>query len=146
MIGGNGVDGAIEEAFDHCGAVGLCAEGRVHLRVRVVMADALFSEREVVRGDLAGDVEALFACGTDRVERLFRGEMRDVEVRVGNLAHESDVALDEAGLGFDRHAAQTETKRKSARIHRAATREARVFGVLDHGKILLGCGSQRPGA
>ena len=75
-----------------------------------------------------------FARGADGVESLFRGEVRDVEVRVRDLAHEGDVALDEAGFGFDGHAAQAETEREGSGIHRAAAGEARVFGVLNDGK------------
>jgi len=140
VVGGDGVDGAVEEAFDHGGSIGSGAEGRVHLRVGVVVADAVFGEREVVGRDLAGDVQALFACCADGVEGFCGGEMSDVEMAVLHLPEKMDVAFDEAGFGFDGHAAEAEAEGEGACVHGAAAGEARVFCVLDDGEIeFCGC-------
>ncbi len=68
MVGGDGVDGAVEEGGYDGLAVGFGAERRVHLGVGVVAADGVFGEGEVVRRGLAGDVEALALGFADEVE------------------------------------------------------------------------------
>ena len=146
VVGGDAVDGAVEEGGDDGLTVGLGAEGRVHLGVGVVGQVVIqaaggylfFGEGEVVRGGFAGDVEALFLGFADGAERGGCGDVLDVEVGAEfffgfDVAEELDVALDDAGLGFDGHAAEAEAEGERAGVHAGAGAAAGVFGVLGDG-------------
>ena len=146
VIGSDGVDGAVEEAFDHGGAIAFGAQGGIHLRIGVVEANAFLSQREMMRCDFAGDVQALVARFADRVESPAGGNVRDVQMAVPHLLQERDVTLYQTRFGLDGHAAQTETKRERACIHGAASGEARIFGVLDNGEPHSCCGAEGPRA
>ena len=68
------------------------------------------------------------------------GDVLDVEmgaeavVGSSDVAKQADVALDDAGLGFDGHAAEAEAEGDRARVHAASGGEAGVFGVLGDGE------------
>ena len=57
VIGRNGVHNAIENSFDHGIAIGSRAQRRIHFGVRVVEADMLFGQQEVMRRNLAGHAQ-----------------------------------------------------------------------------------------
>ena len=70
VVGGNHVDAAVSDPLEHGVAIRVFAEGRVHLEVRVVLRRALerrIGQREMVRRDLAGHVDAAFLA--DRTAR-----------------------------------------------------------------------------
>ncbi len=117
VVGGDGVDNAVEDAFDHGVAVGGRAQRRIHLGIGVVEADVLFGEQEVMRRDFAGDAQSVAARLAHGGHSRGGGGVRDVQMRarVAQLGDQADVALDEAGLGFGRHAAQAELERQRAR-------------------------------
>ena len=61
MVGRNAVHRAIQQRSDHRLPVRLRAQRRIHLRVRVVVADRLIGQREVMRRRLAGHMQAVAA-------------------------------------------------------------------------------------
>ena len=72
VIGGNGIDHAIENGFDHGVAVGGGAQRRIHFGIGAVKAHVLFSEQEVMRRNLAGDAQAIAPRLADGGERRRR--------------------------------------------------------------------------
>ena len=104
----------------------------------------LVGEQEVMGRDLAGDAEAVAAGLADGGDGGGGGGVRDVEMGAGvaELGDEADVALDDAGLGFDGHAAQAEFERYGAGVHAGALGHTRVFGVLDHAQAYAGGGGK----
>jgi hypothetical protein len=105
----------------------------------------LLSQGEVVGGGFAGDVEALSLRGADGGEGTRGGDVLDVQVGAQLLgyfyvAEELEVALDDAGFGFDGHAAEAEAEGEGAGVHAAASGEAGVFGVLRDGEAQAGGG------
>ena len=61
VVGGDGVNHAVENGLDHGVAVGRGAQGRIHFGVGVVETDVLFGQQEVVRRDFACDAQAVAA-------------------------------------------------------------------------------------
>ena len=142
VIGSDGVDGAVEEAFDHGGAIAFGAQGRIHLRIGVVEANAFLSQREMMRRDFAGDVQALVARFADRVESPAGGEVRDVQVAVPQVvAGERCHARPNPIRPRPACRADRDERRERACVHGAASGQARIFGVLDNGQPHSGCGS-----
>src|SRR5439155_209986 len=90
VVGGDAVDGAVEQGGEDGLAVVFGAERRVHLGVGVIglaagdvgtaAHDGLFREGEVVGGGFAGDVEAFGFGGADGGEGAGGGDVLDVEV------------------------------------------------------------------
>ena len=146
VVGGDGVDHAVEDGLDHGVAVGGRAQRRVHLGVGVVEADVLVGEQEVVRRHLAGDAQAVaagLAHGGQRRGGRGVGHVQ-VDAGVAQLGDQADVALDDGGFGLGWHAAQTQAGRRPGRAFMLAPlREARVLGVLDDGEAHARGGGQR---
>ncbi len=75
MVGGDGVDGAVENAFDQGVAVGGGTQRRIHFVVGVELADVLVHQRDVVRRDFGRSRaarpswRARTASSASRVER-----------------------------------------------------------------------------
>ncbi len=101
----------------------------------------------MVRGGLAGDVEALFFGFADGAQCGSGGDVLDVQVGAKvffgfDVSKQGDVALYDAGLGFDGHAAQAEAEGQGARVHAGAGAAAGVFGVLGDGESEAGSGGE----
>ena len=123
MVGDDAVDGAVEDALAQRGGVVGGAQRRVHLEVRVVgVGDVVLAQEQVVRGDLAGDGQAVGLGGADEVEALARGDVADVQRAVGK-AHELDVAVDLELLGQRRPAEHAEARGGAALVDDAVARE-----------------------
>jgi len=69
VVGGEAVDGAVGDRGDARRAVAFGAERRVHLGVRVVVADRLVREHPVVRTRLPRHPEAATLCVAEGFER-----------------------------------------------------------------------------
>ncbi len=80
------------------------AQRRVHLEQRVVVRARAVGQREVVRGDLAGDVEPVASRGVDEADGLGDREVLEVQRTAGQL-EEAEVARDDQRLGERRLAA-----------------------------------------
>ena len=158
VVGGEAVDGAVGEALEEGLAVGLRAQGRVHLgigvegdrSIRAAGADRLVGEREVVGSDLAGDVQAVSLGPADGVQGEGGGDVLHVQVRADafggeDVPDELDVAFDDAGFGFGGIAAQAEPEGHGAGVHDGTVREAGVLGVLRNGQAEA-AGAQECGA
>ncbi len=73
VIGGDGVDGAVGEALNEGFAVFARGQRWIHLEARIV-GDILVDQREVVRRDFAGDMQAIVLGEAHLVERAFGGK------------------------------------------------------------------------
>ena len=111
VIGGDGVDAAVDDAADHLVAIGGLAQRRVHLDVGVVALERLVGEDEVVRRHLAGHGDAARLAGAHRAQRAARRQVGDVEAAAGQ-AGQRDVALDPELLGLAGDALQPEPRRR----------------------------------
>ena len=58
VVGGNCVDDAVENAFDHGVAVSGGTQRRIHFGVCRVEAHVFLSEQEMMRSDFAGDAQS----------------------------------------------------------------------------------------
>ena len=98
VIGGDRVHHAVENALDHGVAIGSRAQRRIHLGVRVVEADVLFGQQEVMRRNLAGDAQPVAPRLPHGGQRRGGGCVRHVQMRmrVAQLRHQANVALDDA--------------------------------------------------
>ena len=107
----------------------LGAQRRVHLQPRVeVLEQRLVGQREVVRRDLGGDPHAARLGRGDRLDRLARAQVLDVDPAV-LVAGQRRVARDQRRLGDRRDAGQAEPRRHVALVHDAAAGERRVLLV-----------------
>ncbi len=97
--------------------------GFILKRLGVERLDRLVGEAEVVRGGLAGDLDARLLRLLDRGHRLARGQVLEVQPRVLE-AGDRAVALDHRGLGDRRDAGEPEQRRHRALVHHAARRTA----------------------
>ena len=84
VVGDHAVDGAVEKALAKRGRVVGGAQGRVHLEVSVVgVGDVVLAQEQVVRGDLAGDGQAVGLGGAYQVKTLAGGDVADVQGAAG---------------------------------------------------------------
>ena len=143
MVGGDGIDRAVGERDQNRLAIGRRAQRRIHLEIRVVLADVLVDQREVMRRDFAGHARLGALAAAYGLQRVGRGKMRHVQARFANLLRERHVAIDDGRFGGRRHAAQSQTETRRSRVHRAILGDARIFRVLHHRKIQLGAEAQR---
>ena len=89
----------------------------------------------MVRGGLAGYVQALALGFADCGEGLRGGDMLDVQmgsqfVLSFNFAQKANIALDDIRLGLNRHATQAEAEGNRAGVHTATAGQPRVFRML----------------
>jgi len=82
MVGRDAVDDAAAKDLDQRVTVGRLAQGRVHLARRVERADVLVDHRQVVRAGLTRDRQATRLGVGDRVDRLARGRVLEVDPAV----------------------------------------------------------------
>ncbi len=160
VVGGDAVDGAVEQGFDDRETVVLVAQGWVHLGVGVVGGCCGRRSRPRLAGDrlsvrvkwcgAASQVTCRPCCLAMRMAWRAFGCRYVLDVEVGaeclrslDVAEEVDVALDDAGLGLDGHAAEAEAEGDGAGVHAAAAGEAGVLGVLGDGQAEAGGGDQR---
>lgn len=129
VVGGDHVEGAIQQAFQQGFVVGLRPQGRVHFVVGVEVTDVLVGEEEVVGRDLGGDfhVAARFPPA-DRFHAHFRGDVLDVDMGAGGVG-EADVAVDDDLLGAGGGAGDAELVGGRAVVEGAGAGELRHLAV-----------------
>lgn len=130
VIGGEAVDGTIEQAFETGFDVGLFAQRRIHLEIRVEVATTFVGEQQMVRADFGGDADAFGFAFTNERDRAFRGDMRDVKPCPGEF-RESDVAGDDEFFGGAGIAVDAECCADFAFVHDRAVGEVVIFAMLD---------------
>ena len=93
----------------------------------------------------AGDahLEPSALGGADGIEGAGGGDVLDVEVRAEvfaqlDVAQELDVALDDAGLGFDGHATESKAEGDWAGVDAGAGTVVSVLGMLGDGHAEAG--------
>ncbi len=91
----------------------------------------------MVRGGLTSYAHVSALAPADHLKGFCGGEMGHVILPAGGLG-QLNIALDYAGFGLCRHAAQPQSKGRRAIMHGAAGRMAGIFGVLDHGNMQFG--------
>ncbi len=83
VIRGDGVDGPVDDALDERLDVCLGAQRRVDLEHRVVAAELLVGERQVVGGDLGGHRDALRLGATNELDAARGRHMQEVDASAG---------------------------------------------------------------
>src|SRR3984957_19455424 len=101
MIGGDGVDGAVDQAGDQSVSIGARSERRIHF-VMGVVANVFVGERKMVRGNLTGDLQAIFLGEANVLESAGGGQVREVQARVSQ-AGEFDITSGADRFGLRRN-------------------------------------------
>ena len=145
MVGGNGVDDAVEDGLDHGIAIGGRTQRRIHLGIRVVLAHVFFGKKKVVRSDFAGNAQSVAPSLADGGQRCRGGGVGHVQVDTGiaQFGHQAYVALNQAGFCLARHAPQSELECGWTGVHAGALGEAGVFRVLNHAQANARRGRKR---
>ena len=128
MVGGDAGDRAVAKRLEQRLPVVVRAERRVHLHVRVERANGLVGEDEVVRRHLGGRLDPARVRRAQRVDRLPRGEVHQVQ-RPLLVAREREVALDHRALGDRRVRREAELGADGALVHLAVAGERRLLAV-----------------
>ena len=129
MIGGDGVDGAVLQAFDDGGAVDLAAQRRRHFGEGAVIADIEVGEGKMMRRRLAGDPQPARLGLAHAVHGIGGRDMGDVIAPAGML-DQADIALDHHGLGDFGNTFEAETGGDLALGHAAAGGQRKILGML----------------
>ena len=139
MVGDDGVDGAVDHAGDKGLGIGSRAQRRVDLEGRgVIVADVVLGEEQVMRGDLAGDRQALGFRGANHIKAARSGDVLDVQLAAGKAA-QGDVASDLQLLAFGRPTQKAQARRGDALIDLAIADQVLVLAVAhDHAAELAG--------
>src|SRR5437667_12366400 len=103
VVGCDGVDRSVLDAFDNGSKMLLASQRRSHFGVSVVTLDCFVGQREMMRCDLAGYVDALIFCTTNSFDTTFCRHVRDVNASTGFL-REHNVPDDVDLLGESGHA------------------------------------------
>ena len=131
MIGGDGVDGAADDAVgDGCDVAG-GAQRRLHFVIAVVGRHLAVGQREMMRRGFAGDGEAARFGERHHFDRVPRRDMGHVESRAGELG-EQDIARHHHILGRGRNAAQSKAHALDAFVHVAAGAQVQILAMIDH--------------
>src|ERR1700750_3381841 len=82
MVGCDAVNSAVQQTFNHCIAVFEGTQWRVHLGECVVSVDRFFRKNEMMRRDLAGDMQPTLSRRPYMIQGLLRGYMGHVQMRL----------------------------------------------------------------
>ena len=92
MVGGDHIDGAVQDALNESFSVGGGAEGGIHLEAAVLLQISVI-QHQVVGAGLAGHVKPLGLGVADQLHALLGGDVADV-VGAPDLADELQVSAD----------------------------------------------------
>lgn len=130
VVGDEAVDGAVADAFEAGGDVGLRAQRGVHFVVRIERGTAVVGEQKVVGADFGADALAGLFGAANEVDGGGGGDVRDVVADVA-LACEENVALDHDVFGDGGDAGESEARTGEAGVHASAAGEGFVLAMLD---------------
>ena len=88
-----------------------------------------------MRSHFARDPRLRALAPPHRLERVSSRNMRHMQTRSRKLLRQLHIALHDRGLCRGFHAAQPQPESDWAIVHGAVFGHARIFSVLDHGKI-----------
>src|SRR5687767_9599530 len=83
MIGRDHINISRAKTLNQRVHVFLASQWRIHLHVSVVGSDLGISQEEMMRGDFTSEQNLVFFGGLDDLERVPRGDVRDVDSRPG---------------------------------------------------------------
>ena len=133
MVGGDSVDGSIDQAGDQRITILPRCQRRIHFVVCIV-ANVFVGQREVMRRDLTGYFQPVFLGGANIFEGAGGGHVRDVQARAGEAGN-FDVAAGANGFGLRGNSLQAQTDRTRTFAHDAAGKKRGIFAVIDNRQI-----------
>ncbi len=131
VVGAHHVNGAVRQAGAQCLNICIRPQRRVDLVHRVVAADQVVGEQEVVRGDFGSDVDAAFLGPADDLHGAGGGDVADVQAGV-HMLRQQDVTGDDAFLGDRRPAGESQDGGDGALVHLGPGGKAGFLRVLGH--------------
>ena len=94
VIGDDAIDGTVKDGLNQSLRILFGAQRRIHLeRGFVCLGDVIFGKEQVVRRDLAGNLDAIGLGTADDLDAVCRSKMLDVD-RTTREPAELDVAMD----------------------------------------------------
>ena len=129
MIGDDNVDGAVDDALTDGLGILLGTQRRVDLERSVVgLVQVVLGQEHVVRGGLAGNLNASGLTGTHDLQAMGGGDVLDVQLGTGQLG-DLDVASDLELLAGSRPALESQTGRDLALVDLAMADQVLVLAV-----------------
>ena len=129
MIGDDNVDGAVDDALTDGLGILLGAQRRIDLERGVVgLVQVVLGQKHVVRGGLAGHLDASGLTGTHELETVSGGDVLDVQLGTGQLG-DLDVAGDLELLAGSRPALESQTGRDLALVDLAVADQVLVLAM-----------------
>ena len=129
MVGDDSVDGAVDDALADSLGVLVGTQRRVDLERGVVgLVQVVLGQEHVVRGGLAGNLNASGLTGTHDLQAMGGGDVLDVQLGTGQLG-DLDVAGDLKLLAGGRPAFEGQTGRNLALVDLAVTDQVLVLAV-----------------
>ena len=129
VVGSDHVDRAVSNGLTQREGVFLGTQRRVNLEHWVVAAHHFFSQKQVVRGDLGGHVDALRLSPTDDLDATLGRYVAHVQTGVDVLSQQN-IASDDRLLCDGRPTGQAELRRHDALVHLGALGQSRLLRVL----------------
>ena len=127
MVGGDHIDGAIQDALDQCFLVFCRADGRVHFEPAVLLQHGVV-HGQVVGCCFAGHVQSFRFRLTDQRDTFLGGNVADVVFHAG-LLYQLQVSFDLLPLAFGRDAFMSVLFGIFPLVDVAAEEQAVVFAV-----------------
>ena len=129
MVGDDSVDGAVDDALTDSLGILLGTQRRVDLERGVVgLVQVVLGQEHVVRGGLAGNLNASGLTGTHDLQAVGGGDVLDVQLGTGQLG-DLDVAGDLKLLASRRPALKGQTGRDLALVDLAVTDQVLVLAM-----------------
>ena len=129
MIGDDNVDGTVDDALTDGLGVLVGAQRRIDLERGVVgLVQVVLGQEHVVRGGLAGHLNASGLTGTHELETVSGGDVLDVQLGTGQLG-DLDVAGDLELLAGSRPTLEGQTGRDLALVDLAVADQVLVLAV-----------------
>ena len=129
MIGNDNVDGAVDDTLTDSLGVLVGAQRRVDLERGVVgLVQVVLGQEHVVRGGLAGNLNAGGLAGTHDLQAMGGGDVLDVQLGTGQLG-DLDVAGDLELLAGSRPALESQTGRDLTLVDLAVADQVLVLAV-----------------
>ena len=129
MIGDDNVDGAVDDALTDGLGVLVGAQRRIDLERGVVgLVQVVLGQEHVMRGGLAGNLNASGLTGTHDLQAMGGGDVLDVQLGTGQLG-DLDVAGDLELLAGSRPALEGQTGRDLALVDLAVADQVLVLAV-----------------